>query len=132
MNTSKVLLLAFGVLGLSAISAHSGEPIGVVTDLRGAVGRTASDKSELLVVGSAIYELDMISTEPRGFVSIKLQNEGTLTLGPDTSAIMDAFITKQVNDLEVTSGPLNFDEEDQHSPESEAVRTVFGMIGVRG
>ena len=100
--------------------------------MSGAASRDGANGSEPLKTGSDIYLNDVISTDKGGFVIVTIGNASELTIGPETRMTIDSFILEQGHDLEAVSGAMGFEKEVNGATVNDTIRTVFGMIGVRG
>ena len=129
-----MLMTAFAVIAITLplSSLRAGERSGVVRDIKGEASRTTETSNESLKVGSEVFLNDVIATDARGYVILTLSNARELTIGPDTKLTVDTFVVNQGRDLEAVTGTMGFEAEGQDASGNETIRTVFGMIGVRG
>ncbi|WEX88273.1 FecR family protein [Sinorhizobium garamanticum] len=125
-----------GGLMLAAVagpSAHAA-PISVVgkaEKIRGNVRRRQGEDEARLAVGGDVLDNDYVSTSTNSFADLAL-NETRILLGPQTELLIDSFIAGQGGTLELGLGRMVFDRPEGLSKVDVAVRTAFGMIGVRG
>ena len=126
------LALPLVLLSATAVSSRAGESVGIVKDMKGTASRNHDQGTEPLTIGSQVSVNDLISTDSRAYVIVRFENGSELTIGPDTKVIVDPFVIQQGRDLEAVSGALGFEGESQDPSANSTIRTVFGMIGVRG
>lgn len=127
-----IAVLASGVTSFFPGIVFAGDAIGVVAELRGSVRRVGETVNETLDVGAPVFEHDLVSTGTHSFVTLVLRDKTRVIMGPDTKLVIDSFIAEQGGDVEITSGQMVFDRDENTPPINATVRTVFGMIGVRG
>jgi len=125
-------VLAVLAIILTQGASSAGERIGVVRDIKGEASRTVATSTERLIIGSEVFLNDVIATDAGGYVILTLSNAKELTIGPETKMTVDTFVVDQGRDLEAVTGTMGFEAEGQDATGSETIRTVFGMIGVRG
>jgi hypothetical protein len=65
-------------------------PAGTVTFLSGEASRTAGGATEKLAVGSAVYQGDLVETQRRTRLELKLSDASVLRLGPLSRVDLDA------------------------------------------
>lgn len=82
-------------------------------------------------MGAAVLDKDYVSTSINSFADLAL-SETRILLGPQTELLIDSFIAGQGGTLELGLGRMVFDRPEGLPKIDVAVRTVFGMIGVRG
>ncbi len=132
MIRRKTLLITLLLFGLFAVRLSADEAIGVVTDIRGTAIRSPSENGDALTLSSPVYIRDKVKTDRKGYVVITLGNASVITIGPETEWVVDQWLGAQNSDLEIVSGQIGFETDDTANANVETIRTVFGMIGVRG
>lgn len=106
--------------------------IGVADEIRGSVSRKASAGLAAIVVGGDILDRDFIVTGASSFAALTLGEETKLLLGSESELLVDSFIAGQGGTIELGTGRMIFDRPKGKPKLDLAVRTAFGMIGVRG
>ena len=77
---------------------------GSVTFLAGDATRTAAGKAEKLSVGSAVFQGDVLETQKRTRLEVKLADQSVLRLGPSSrAAVQDAVFGKSVEERKVSA-----------------------------
>lgn len=84
-----------------------------------------------LAAGDAVLDNDYVSTSTNSFADLAL-SETRILLGPQTELLIDSFLAAEGGTLELGLGRMVFDRPDNLPKMDVAVRTAFGMIGVRG
>ncbi len=132
--TRRIVLrtLAGSVLAAGACPLLAAQALGKVENLRGHLARLHGQDKEALNIGAAIAENDRVATAEASFADLLLGSDTHVLLGPDTEIVVDSFIARQGGTIELTSGQLVFDRQEGLPAINATVRTVFGMIGVRG
>ncbi|MBB5533685.1 hypothetical protein GGD55_000346 [Rhizobium giardinii] len=121
--------LAMG--GLFAIPARANAVIGKATDVRGKVNLKRAEKEEGLATGAQIMDNDFVRTAAESFADLQLADTRIL-LGSETELLVDSFIAGQGGTMELGMGQMVFDRPEGLAKIDLALRTTFGMIGVRG
>ena len=106
--------------------------LGEATEVRGDVRRKQAEKDEPLTVGSQLYENDRVHTNAESYATLHLGTDTRVLLGAETELLVDSFIAGQGGTLELGTGRMVFDRPEGLPKVDVAVRTAFGMIGVRG
>ncbi|HEV7310857.1 FecR family protein [Ensifer sp.] len=106
--------------------------IGKATEVRGDVRRRQADKEDALTVGGQLFENDRVHTSAESFATLNLGTDTRVLLGSETDLLVDSFIAGQGGTLELGLGRMVFDRPEGLPKVNVAVRTAFGMIGVRG
>ena len=83
---------ACGALLVAAAAARATAPVpaGTITFLSGEASRTAAGATERLAVGSAVHQGDLIETQRRTRLELKLSDASVLRLGPLSRVDLDA------------------------------------------
>lgn len=126
-----------GGLLLAAVGGHlapswASSALGEATEVRGDVRRKRAKKDELLAVGSELFENDRVHTNVDSYATLNLGTDTRVLLGAETELLVDSFIADQGGTLELGTGRMVFDRPEGLPKVDVAVRTAFGMIGVRG
>lgn len=124
------LLLA--AVGGRAVPSWASSALGEATEVRGDVRRKRAKKDELLAVGSELFENDRVHTNVESYATLNLGADTRVLLGAETELLVDSFIAGQGGTLELGTGRMVFDRPEGLPKVDAAVRTAFGMIGVRG
>lgn len=94
---------AASLLAAAALAAAPA-PAGTVTFLAGYATRVAAGKTEKLAVGSAVYQSDVLETEKRTRLEVKLADQSVLRLGPSSrAALQNAAFGKTVEERKVSA-----------------------------
>jgi hypothetical protein len=95
---SAALLLAGDAAGAA------GAPAGTVTFLAGEATRTAGGKAEPLAVGKNVYQGDVLETQKRTRLEVKLADQSVIRLGPSSRAeVAAAAFGKTVEERNVSA-----------------------------
>ncbi|MFT3916357.1 MAG: FecR family protein [Anaeromyxobacteraceae bacterium] len=99
---------AVALLGLAAAVPAAGpapQPAGKVTFLAGEASRKAADgKAAKLAVGAPVFEGDVLETERRTRLEVKLNDASVVRLGPTSKAVVQAAaFGKTVDDRKVSA-----------------------------
>jgi len=100
------LLAALAGAALLAVAALAAPPApaGTVTFLAGDARRSAGGKTEKLAVGSAVHAGDVLETQRRTRLEVKLADQSVLRLGPVSRAVVEtAAFGKTVEDRKVSA-----------------------------
>ncbi|MDR6755001.1 hypothetical protein J2Y48_000274 [Mycoplana sp. BE70] len=123
-------LLAIASIASRAAAANA--IIGAADEVRGTVSRKIGGKNAPIHAGADIMDRDFIITGEESFAALTLGSDTKLLLGSQTQLLVDSFIAGQGGTIELGTGRLIFDRP-QGAPKLDlALRTAFGMIGVRG
>ncbi|WP_173511041.1 FecR family protein [Sinorhizobium psoraleae] len=125
-----------GGLMLAAMAGRLGNAatnsvVGKAEKIRGNVRRRQGEDEARLAVGGSVLDNDYVLTSTNSFADLAL-SETRILLGPQTELLIDSFIAEQGGTLELGLGRMVFDRPEGLSKVDVAVRTAFGMIGVRG
>jgi ferric-dicitrate binding protein FerR (iron transport regulator) len=132
---SRRTVVVGGVLALAALPARTGHAtavIGTADEVRGTVSRKKSDGLAALQAGADIMDRDFIVTGEESFAALTLGRDTRLLLGGGTELLVDSFIAGQGGTIELGTGKMIFDRPEGLPKIDLALRTAFGMIGVRG
>lgn len=84
------LAVATLALAVVATAAPNAAPAGSVTFLAGEATRTAGGKAEPLAVGRSVYQGDVLETQRRTRLEVKLADGSVVRLGPSSRAEVQA------------------------------------------
>ena len=123
--------LVMAAIGGRMAAAASGSVVGKAQKIRGNVRRRQGEAEERLAAGGAVLDRDYVTTSTNSFADLAL-SETRILLGPQTELLIDSFIAGEGGTLELGLGRMVFDRPEGLPKVDVAVRTAFGMIGVRG
>jgi hypothetical protein len=123
--------LMFAAMGGGTAVAATSPVIGKAQNIRGNVRRRQGGDEGRLAAGDAVFDNDYVSTRTNSFADLAL-SETRILLGPETELLIDSFLADEGGTLELGLGRMVFDRPDDLPKMDVAVRTAFGMIGVRG
>ncbi|WP_426240828.1 FecR family protein [Pararhizobium sp. DWP1-1-3] len=118
--------------GLAAIPTQASTVIGKASDVRGKVNLKRAEKQEGLATGGQIMDNDFVATGSDSFADLALVGDTRILLGSKTELLLDSFIAGQGGTMELGMGQMVFDRPEGLPKIDLALRTTFGMIGVRG
>ncbi|HEX9244295.1 MAG TPA: FecR family protein [Anaeromyxobacter sp.] len=107
--TTRARVLAATLAGAALLlagdaSGAPGAPAGTVTFLAGEATRAAGGKAEKLAVGKAVYQGDLLETQKRTRLEVKLADQSVLRLGPSSKAeVAAAAFGKSVEERNVSA-----------------------------
>jgi hypothetical protein len=100
---SAALAGATFLLAAVAVAAPNA-PAGTVTFLAGEATRTAGGKTEKLAVGKAVFQGDVVETQKRTRLEVKLADQSVLRVGPSSKAeVVAAAFGKTVEERNVSA-----------------------------
>lgn len=117
--------------GFAAIPTQASTVIGKAADVRGRVNLKRAEKEQGLATGGQIMDKDYVRTGAESFADLQLDDTRIL-LGSKTELLIDSFIAGQGGTMELGTGQMVFDRPEGLPKIDLALRTTFGMIGVRG
>jgi len=126
-----VAACALAVGGFPPIPTQASTVIGKAADVRGKVSLKRAEKEEGLATGAQIMDNDFVRTAAESFADLQLDDTRIL-LGSETELLLDSFIAGQGGTMELGMGQMVFDRPEGLPKIDLALRTTFGMIGVRG
>lgn len=139
LNRSLVMLLCALALAMTQPSIAEEAPIGRIKSTSGTPTIVHNGVSRDAVLGGPIFQYDQLETDREGSLGIVFVDESSLSLGPDTNLIVDEYVfAPETNEgsfiSRVTRGTLLYVSGliAKVSPESVAVETPVGTIGIRG
>lgn len=98
------LVIATLTLALVATAAPNLQPAGTVTFVAGEATRTAGGKAEKLAVGKPVFQGDVLETQKRTRLEVKLSDGSVMRLGPTSRAeLQAAAFGKTVEDRNVSA-----------------------------
>jgi len=92
MRARVLAAAALAAAVLAGRAAAAPPAAGTVTFLAGTATRAAGGKVETLAVGTAVYQGDVLETQRRTRLEVKLQDESVLRLGPASRLALDAAV----------------------------------------
>src|SRR4051794_6728236 len=105
-SISVCAVLLLGVSSSSTFAAGNAEPIGRVILLNGEVKQITGREVQILREGSPILERAVIKTGPQSSVKLMLQDQSTLSLGPDSSMRMDEVKNQPAANVSILGGQV--------------------------
>ncbi|OJF90597.1 iron dicitrate transport regulator FecR [Pararhizobium antarcticum] len=123
---------SFAAVALAGVSTRANTVIGKANDIRGKVDRKQAELQEGLAAGGSILDNDTVLTGAESFADLQLGGDTRILLGSETELLVDSFIAGQGGTLELGMGQMVFDRPEGLPKIDLALRTTFGMIGVRG
>lgn len=123
---------AFSVMGAGVATTRAGSSIGKATDVRGRVDRHQSGQPETLTAGADLLDQDHVVTGVDSFADLLLGRDTRILLGSETDLMIDTYLADTGGVLELGTGVMVFDRPEGLPKIDLAIRTTFGMIGVRG
>ena len=116
--------------GFNAIPTQASAVIGKASDVRGKVDLKRAERQEDLATGGQIMNNDTVLTGTESFADLQL-DETRILLGSETELLLDSFVASQGGTMELGTGQMVFDRPEGLPKIDLALRTTFGMIGVR-
>jgi hypothetical protein len=102
LGAAAVAALLLGAAALAAAPAAS--PAGSVTFVAGEATRSAAGKAQKLAVGTAVFQGDVLETQRRTRLEVKLADGSVLRLGPSSrAAVQAAAFGKTVEERKVSA-----------------------------
>ena len=128
-------LLAGGILAPAAALAADRD-IGVSAIVVNKVQAAIGSRDRTLRVGDRVFQNERIDTGPDGRSQILFLDETTITVGPNSSVVLDTFVYDPDRGrhsvvIEATQGVLRFVSGSGNSRAFE-IRTPVATVGVRG
>lgn len=122
-----------------ALAEFKDEPVGSITDIKGAVHLTRGGKEIAAEKGTRLFSSDIIRTEEGGGVGMVLRDDTTLSLGPSSEFKMSEFRFKPDEGilgmtLNLAKGTLVYisGQIAKLAPGSAQIETPAGVAAVRG
>ena len=137
MNAEKrSLVVAAGLILISAVAASAAENIGVTAAVTNKVTGTFEGDERKLDIGSGIFQDETIDTWKDSTTQLMFRDETTLTMGPDSSMVLDKFVFDPDSNtgemlLSTTKGAFRF-ITGSVDPSSYSIETPIATMGVRG
>jgi hypothetical protein len=135
----RLLLIACAAFLAVAAPARAEAPAGMIKTVSGAAFVVHEGKREPAAIGRGLVRDDVLETGADGAIGVTFRDNATVSIGPDTQLALDdfvfaperqqySFVTKMTRGtMAFVSGTIS-----KLSPESVAVKTPVGTIGVRG
>ncbi|MCZ6839378.1 MAG: FecR domain-containing protein [Alphaproteobacteria bacterium] len=130
------LVVAASLIVYSAVVAAAGNNIGVTAALTNKVTGTLEGDLRKLGIGSSIFQNETIDTWKESTTQLLFLDETTLTMGPDSSMVLDKFVFDPDSNagefvLSTTKGAFRF-ITGSVDPSSYTIETPIATMGVRG
>jgi hypothetical protein len=132
-------LLLCSLMIFAPAGAALAETVGYAKTVEGRATLVRQGQERTLVSGAALEQGDIVRTEAGSSVGITMRDGTTLSAGPDTELILDHYAWGPTETdpgfvARVSQGTLDFVSGllGKTSPESVAVVTPTGVIGLRG
>ncbi len=130
------LVVAASLIVCSAVVAAAGNNIGVTAALTNKVTGTLEGDQRKLDIGSGIFQDETIDTWKESTTQLLFLDETTLTMGPDSSMVLDKFVFDPETNvgefvLSTTKGAFRF-ITGSVDPSSYTIETPIATMGVRG
>ena len=135
LASTAIRLVLPGLL-VAAVPAHAVEDIGVAAAVANEVTGTLADETRALKVGDGVFQDETIETAKRSNAQLLFRDETTLTIGPESSVVLDTFVYDPKTNtgkvvLNTTKGAFRF-ITGSVDPKSYEIKTPVATIGVRG
>ena len=130
------IAVAASLVLYSAVSATAAENIGVTSSVTNKVTGTLGGDPRELGIGSGIFQDETIETWKESTTQLMFLDETTLTMGPDSSMMLDKFVFDPDSNtgefvLSTTKGAFRF-ITGSVDPSSYLIETPIATMGVRG
>lgn len=134
-NTLLFLLISVITLNSNAFSAENIGNVGAVN--QSAKGSLNSGTSHSLVIGEPIQNKEKIETNSAGTTQIIFKDTSTMTVGRNSSVIIDEFIYNPnanlgTQGLAITKGALRFVGGQVSHEQGASIKTPTATVGIRG
>jgi len=118
--------------GLAPHAAHSAAPAGAVDALQGEAFAIAANARRSLAFAAEIFVGDLVGTQPRSTMRLKLGTTTEVHLGPEARLKVDRFVQNAGGVLLLEAGGLMVNHPRDPASAGLAVRSSFGLIAIRG
>lgn len=127
---SMLLLAGLGLPG----TLHAAGAARQVGDVRSASGGVFAqiDQRRTLSAGADVLLGDLVWTEADARAALAMEGGSNVFLGPSARLKIDRFVAASGGQLVLGDGAMIFDRDDALPKTAIEVRSVFGLIGVRG
>ena len=130
------LVVAASLIVCSADAATAADNIGVTATVTNKVTGTFEGEERGLGIGSGVFQDDTIDTWKESTTQLLFLDETTLTMGPDSSMVLDKFVFDPETNagefvLSTTKGAFRF-ITGSVDPSSYKIETPIATMGVRG
>ena len=131
-------IICFFILSLNIVTTAIAQ-VPIIGSIGLAIGQITNQKNEVLKAGDNVYFGDIIKADSKSKSQVLLLDETVITLGEQTTIIMDEFIydpnkqngkiisTVLKGSVKVLSGKIS-----RGNPEDLVIKTPAGSIGTRG
>jgi hypothetical protein len=135
VKTFSKLLLLLLILNSSAIYAQNVGNVGAVN--QSAKGSLNSGNAHALVIGEQIQNKERIETNSAGTTQIIFKDTSTMTIGRNSSVVVDEFIYNPNTNLgnqgiAITKGALRFVGGQISHEQGANIKTPTATVGIRG
>ena len=131
--------ILFGTMLALPAAARADEPAGMIKTASGAAFVVSGGQRMPAEIGRALMRNDVLETGRDGAIGVTFRDNATVSIGPDTQLALDDFVFAPEREqysfvTRMTRGTMAFVSGtiSKLSPESVAVKTPVGTIGVRG
>ncbi len=137
--TGRILVTILGTaLALLASGEAEAQDVGRIKTVKGAVHIERAGQPQPALVGSGVWQADVLVTGPDGAVGVTLADDTLLSAGPNSVLAVERFVYDGVKPgvleaaltkgtLAVVSGRIA-----KQAPDSMRVKTPAAILGVRG
>lgn len=129
-NFSMLLLAGLGLPGVSG-AAQPARQVGNVKTAVGGVFAQAND-TRPLKPGASVLLGDMVFTDAESRAALAMEGGSNVFLGGKARLKIDRFVALSGGELVLGDGGMVFDRDEKAPKTNIQVRSVFGLIGVRG
>lgn len=127
---SMMLLAGLG-LPAAVKAAQPARQVGNVKSVVGGVFAQATD-TRALKAGAGVLLGDMVFTEAEARAALTMEGGSNVFLGGKARLKIDRFVALSGGELVLGDGGMVFDRDEASPKTNIQVRSVFGLIGVRG
>lgn len=127
------------LLAGASLAFATGSAIGRVKESRGQASILRDGNSQAASVGQEVFEGDVLKTGRNGALGVTFVDRSRLSIGPDSRLQVDEYVYSPDSDegsfvTRLTRGTLLYVSGliAKLKPESAAVHTPVGTIGIRG
>ncbi len=135
----KLAAALLGFLALAAPASAQQTPVGRVKTVEGSATILKNGAKTAAAVGTPLHEGDLIETGPNSSIGVSFKDDSIVSLGANSRLTVDRFVFEPAQEkygfaARMARGTAYFVSGGiaKLSPESVAVTTPVGTIGVRG
>jgi len=130
------LYAGMGFLGANVFGpvriARAAGPAGAVEQVQGAAKAELEGKLRELRKAEQVFFGDMVSTEDRSLLALRLGERTTLKLGPRAQMRIDRYLADAGGEFDLVSGPMMFERTGPKAKGDIQFRSAYGLMAVRG